>query len=208
MFRKHKEEKVINKEIIDTKEEINKVDKLNVKISDSIPIKDLEIGKVYFKVSIGWQSFHIDKIMVARKSLSLPYNMNGWLVSYDPYYSIDYFFVNRYYFKYNGDKNSLLQSSHPESGDAPISELYSNGPIKSLSHYIEHDDPDSKTKVETFFLDSNVNLNKVKNEVLSCWENYTKQIREQKLKEYIKELDKELNSMKDDILKNFGEFEK
>lgn len=53
MFKKHKEEKVINKEVVEVKEEVDKVDKLNTQISDSIPIKDLEIGKVYFKVSIG-----------------------------------------------------------------------------------------------------------------------------------------------------------
>lgn len=146
--------------------------------------------------------------MVAQKSLSLPYNMNGWLISYDPYYSIDYFFVDNYFFKYNGDKNSLLEDSHPESVDSITGKIRTDGPIKSLSHYIEYDDPDSETRVETFFLDSSVDLNKVKTEVLACWENYTKQIREKKLKEYNKELDKELNSMKDDILKNFGEFEK
>ena len=210
MFKKHKEEKVINEEIVEVKEEINNVENLNTQISSNIPIKDLQIGKVYFKVSISWQFFHIDKIMVAKKSLCLPYNMNGWLISYDPYYSVDYFFLDNGSFKYDGDKNSLLQDSHPdpESEKSAFSKLYLNGPINSLSHYIEYDDPDSETRVETFFLDSSVDLKKVKTEVLACWENYTKQIREKKLKEYNKELDKELNLMKDDILKNFGKIEK
>ena len=182
MFWKHKKE--ILKDTTQ-KTEINKESKeLNNKnFPNSVEIKDLELGKTYFRLEVHSNDIDFQKIIIIRKGTQLPYSYSGWLLSTQVFNYVVWAEVDTSFYKYNMDINDLLQENHKDQFYGP----FNNDDTTFESDY--------QLNERVAFFDITSNLNDIKDNISEFWQKLADKVLKEKKEYYDKQLENDRNKL-------------
>lgn len=187
MFWKRKKEVVKNSvEETEIKKEIKGIN--TTSFPNSVEIKDLELGKTYFRIEVNSNNIDFQKVIIVRKGTELPNNYRGWLLSTQVYHYVIWSEVDTHYYNYNGDLNDLLQENHKDDEHC--------GPFDDTEFECDY-----KLNEKVAFFDITSNLNDIKANITEFWQKLADKVLKEK-KEYY---DRQLENDKNDLIKNFNE---
>lgn len=207
MFRKKKQLKEIQtkEEPIKEAEQIEKSIEVEDEkpIASSIAIKDLEVGKLYYRVEIQTNDIKFVKVLIESKGANLDVSHpTGWLSKINVEHFVSCYETDvEGHYTYNGDLNDLLEENH----NIIFPEYY--GPFHDAPYAV---DVDCHIK-NVFYFNTNSDITTIKNVITTYWEKLRDEELEDQKKHYAKLLEdqkKELDEERDYLNSRFNKIMK